>query len=92
MFKNLQSFVSSTYQRKRCRNPARIPLEECAGIMFCKYLMASKDFSKGSILGLQINEPFSRLCVALIGRDKVRKMREKFTASVRERSMIVLMY
>lgn len=54
--------------------------------------MAFKDFSEGYVLGLQMNEPFSLLCVELIGRDKVQKMREKFTASVWERSMIVLIY
>lgn len=39
-------------------------LEEGAGIMLCKYLTAFKDFSKGYVPGLQMNEPFSRLCCA----------------------------
>lgn len=73
-----------------CRNPTNSRLEECAGIMLWKYLMAFKALYITS-LGFRWKSHFL-YCVLLIGRDKVRKMREKFTASVWERSMIVLMH
>lgn len=39
-----------------------------------------------------MNEPFSVSFVVLIGRENVQEMRGEFTKSVRERSIIVLMY